>query len=185
MWFCLLSECLLFNFGYCLSGKYFTLQQHSHQRSPITVLCLLDEQLSILQDMVDGVAPFDDAVHDIAGIVFLICTECLSIKFEWWLALFDTFSYFMDHNDFTWHDPLKLHTGLMSLLRDPKKSALVTCSFSARSMSTSTVDVAWRRTRNQRLKDEVVTIWKSWRLVKEILDFLIIYRYLNRYVANS
>lgn len=97
--------------------------------------------------MSDGVAPLDDAVHDVAGVVLLVGAESLRGKkgrtqkkakqttVMQRLSLITT-------NGVVWEG--RLRTGLMSLLREPMKSALVTCSFSARSMSTSTVDVACR-----------------------------------------
>lgn len=45
------------------------------------------------------------------------------------------------------HSTRQKLTGLMSLFKDVMKSVRVTCSFSARSMSTSTVDVAWNSIR--------------------------------------
>lgn len=59
-----------------------TLQQHSHQRRAIAILGLLHQQLSVIQDMSDGVAPLDDAVHDVASIIFLVCAESLHEKQE-------------------------------------------------------------------------------------------------------
>lgn len=54
-----------------------TLQQHSHQRCAIAILGLLHQQLSVIQDMSDGVAPLDDAVHDVASIILLVCAKRL------------------------------------------------------------------------------------------------------------
>lgn len=82
--------------------------------------------------MSDGIAPFDDAIHNVAGVVLLVGAERLGGE--------GGNVYGLQH--YVWVNTHQVHTGLMSLLRDPMKSALVTCSFSARSISTSTVDVA-------------------------------------------
>lgn len=57
-----------------------TLQQHGHQRRAVAVLGLLHQQLPVVQDVSDGVAPLDDAVHDVAGIVLLVRAESLDGK---------------------------------------------------------------------------------------------------------
>ena len=114
-----------------------TFQQHRHQGCTVAVLSLLHQQLAVIQDVSDGVAPLDDAVHDVTGVVLLVGAECL----EDHRAMLRPAAVAHGLTSCT----LGIRTGLMSLLRDPMKSALVTCSFSARSMSTSTVDVAcWR-----------------------------------------
>lgn len=113
-----------------------TLQQHGHQRRAVAVLGLLDQELPVVQDVGNRVAPLDDAVHDVAGIILLVRSERLRgarVRTGPSTAQKDC------------GQSETLLTGLMSLLSDPMKSARVTCSFSARSMSTSTVDVACRR----------------------------------------
>lgn len=74
-WFTLLSE-------YCCFGRLWlnslsTLQEYGHQRSAVAVLGLLDKQLSVIQDVGNGVAPFDDPVHDVAGVILLVCAKSL------------------------------------------------------------------------------------------------------------
>lgn len=54
-----------------------TLQQHGHQRRAVAVLGLLHQQLPVVQDVSDGVAPLDDAVHDVVGVVLLVGAESL------------------------------------------------------------------------------------------------------------
>lgn len=54
-----------------------TLQQHRHQRSALAVLGLLHKQLPVLQHRRHRVAPSDDSVHDVAGVVLLIGTKRL------------------------------------------------------------------------------------------------------------
>lgn len=49
-----------------------TLQKNGHQWRSVAVLCLLDQQLSIVQHVGHRVAPFNDAVHDVAGVILLI-----------------------------------------------------------------------------------------------------------------
>lgn len=53
-------------------SRVLTLQQRRHQRRAVAVLCLLNQQLAVLQDHGHRVAPADDPVHDVAGVVFLI-----------------------------------------------------------------------------------------------------------------
>lgn len=59
-----------------------TFQQHCHQWCAVAVLGLLHQQLAVIQDMSDGVAPLDDAVHDVAGVVLLVGAERLQDKWE-------------------------------------------------------------------------------------------------------
>lgn len=49
-----------------------TLQQHRHQRRSVAVLCLLNQQLAVLQHHRHWVPPGDDPVHKVAGVVLLI-----------------------------------------------------------------------------------------------------------------
>lgn len=106
--------------------------------------------------MGDRVAPFDDAVHDVVGVILLVCTKRLGgggggrgQNHEGVFRI--VLCHFLNHRVIVYSVPGDIggrllrelvHTGFMSLLRDPLKSSLVTCSFSALSMSTSTVDVA-------------------------------------------
>lgn len=57
-----------------------TLQQYRHQRRAVAVLRLLNQQLAVLQDHRHRVAPADDPVHDVAGVVLLIGAVCLDKK---------------------------------------------------------------------------------------------------------
>lgn len=52
--------------------RVLTFQQHRHQRRAVAVLRLLHQQLAVLEDHGHRVAPADDPVHDIAGVVLLI-----------------------------------------------------------------------------------------------------------------
>ncbi len=98
--------------------------------------------------------PLNDAVHDVTGIVFLVGAKSLTKGQDNMVSL-DEFSYYKRLSELC-NLPLmkainqstrqKL-TGLMSLFKAPMKSVRVTCSFSALSMSTSTVDVAWNTIR--------------------------------------
>lgn len=54
-----------------------TLQQHGHQRRAVTVLGLLHQQLAVVHDVGHGVAPLDDTVHDVAGVILLVGAEGL------------------------------------------------------------------------------------------------------------
>lgn len=54
-----------------------TFEEHRHQWRAVAVLCLLHQELPVLQHRGHGVAPPDDAVHDVAGIVLLIGPEGL------------------------------------------------------------------------------------------------------------
>lgn len=58
-------------------GFILTFKQHGHQRSSVAVLGLLNKQLSILQHVTHRIAPFNDAVHNVARIILLIRTKCL------------------------------------------------------------------------------------------------------------
>lgn len=57
-----------------------TFQEHWHQRRAVAVLGLLNQELPVLQHRGHGVAPPDDAVHDVAGVILLIGPEGLGGK---------------------------------------------------------------------------------------------------------
>lgn len=59
---------------------FLTFQQHRHQWGAVAVLGLLHQQLAVIQDVSDGVAPLDDAVHNVAGVVLLVGAERLEDK---------------------------------------------------------------------------------------------------------
>lgn len=63
-------------------SRVLTLQQHGHQRRAVAVLGLLNQQLAILEDHGHRVAPADDPVHDVAGVVLLIGAVRLGRKTE-------------------------------------------------------------------------------------------------------
>lgn len=54
-----------------------TFQKHRDQRRAVAVLRLLHEQLPVVQDRGHRVAPSDDVVHDVAGVVLLVGAKCL------------------------------------------------------------------------------------------------------------
>lgn len=57
-----------------------TFQEHRHQRRAVAVLCLLDQELPVPQHRGHRVAPPDDPVHDVAGVVLLIGPKRLDGK---------------------------------------------------------------------------------------------------------
>ena len=61
----------------CVRARRLTLQQHGHKGRAVAVLGLLHQQLAVVQHRGDGVAPLDDAVHDVAGVVLLVGAERL------------------------------------------------------------------------------------------------------------
>lgn len=74
---------------------FLTFQQHCHQWCAVAVLGLLHQQLAVIQDVSDGVAPFDDAVRDVAGVVLLVGAERLQDNWEmlWPAALCTKLTY--------------------------------------------------------------------------------------------
>lgn len=56
------------------------LQKHSYEWCPFTVLSLLHQKFSISQNVRHSVAPLYNAIHDVAGVILLICTKGLYRK---------------------------------------------------------------------------------------------------------
>lgn len=134
-----------------------TFKKNTNKGCSVTVLCLLDKQLPVLQDTGHWVSPLNDAIHNVACIVFLVSskglkrcdtTVCHLTYYRNSMAQQANkqgFNYLDgDHSE----GPVsavkrKLLTGFISFSRDVKKSTLVTCRRSAFSMSTSTLVVAY------------------------------------------